>query len=99
MRLVNMSLTSSSFYLLDRKSTRLNPSHSQISYAVFCLKKKKQCVLPLVGRGAGTLHARGPPPRRPPPPQPQHLLLTGQSGRLADDRPVAPAIEQARNDA
>src|SRR2546430_13379268 len=27
---------------LDRKSTRLNSSHSQISYAVFCLKKKKQ---------------------------------------------------------
>src|SRR5688572_1836201 len=30
--------------LRDRKSTRLNSSHSQISYAVFCLKKKKkQC--------------------------------------------------------
>src|SRR5438270_6351697 len=29
------------FQLLDRKSTRLNSSHSQISYAVFCLKKKK----------------------------------------------------------
>src|SRR2546430_8798270 len=27
----------------DRKSTRLNSSHSQISYAVFCLKKKKGC--------------------------------------------------------
>src|SRR2546430_12443703 len=27
--------------LRDRKSTRLNSSHSQISYAVFCLKKKK----------------------------------------------------------
>src|SRR2546430_8866941 len=26
----------------DRKSTRLNSSHSQISYAVFCLKKKRQ---------------------------------------------------------
>src|SRR2546430_12111588 len=35
----------------DRKSTRLNSSHSQISYAVFCLKKKKHLqpytVLPL----------------------------------------------------
>src|SRR2546427_6670080 len=36
---------------LDRKSTRLNSSHSQISYAVFCLKKKKketkrQCLPP-----------------------------------------------------
>src|SRR2546430_10537704 len=30
----------------DRKSTRLNSSHSQISYAVFCLKKKKQDELP-----------------------------------------------------
>src|SRR2546430_12144195 len=28
-------------YRKDRKSTRLNSSHSQISYAVFCLKKKK----------------------------------------------------------
>src|SRR2546427_3781696 len=28
-------------YSRDRKSTRLNSSHSQISYAVFCLKKKK----------------------------------------------------------
>src|SRR2546421_41525 len=27
--------------ILDRKSTRLNSSHDQISYAVFCLKKKK----------------------------------------------------------
>src|SRR2546430_12198637 len=29
-------------YYVDRKSTRLNSSHSQISYAVFCLKKKKR---------------------------------------------------------
>src|SRR2546430_9986472 len=29
-------------YVGDRKSTRLNSSHSQISYAVFCLKKKKK---------------------------------------------------------
>src|SRR2546430_5454432 len=29
----------------DRKSTRLNSSHSQISSAVFCLKKKKKCVV------------------------------------------------------
>src|SRR2546430_4794141 len=28
----------------DRKSTRLNSSHSQISYAVFCLKKKKKYI-------------------------------------------------------
>src|SRR5688572_20106289 len=30
------------FRVEDRKSTRLNSSHSQISYAVFCLKKKKR---------------------------------------------------------
>src|SRR2546430_13122005 len=29
----------------DRKSTRLNSSHSQISYAVFCLKKKKKSLI------------------------------------------------------
>src|SRR5688572_31346834 len=37
-RLTNVAIGS---YSLDRKSTRLNSSHSQISYAVFCLKKKK----------------------------------------------------------
>src|SRR3712207_7117679 len=31
---------------LDRKSTRLNSSHANISYAVFCLKKKKQYNIP-----------------------------------------------------
>src|SRR2546430_12213744 len=30
----------------DRKSTRLNSSHSQISYAVFCLKKKSKSAIP-----------------------------------------------------
>src|SRR2546430_6161895 len=39
----------------DRKSTRLNSSHSQISYAVFCLKKKKTHI-----------HGRLTPPRVPP---------------------------------
>src|SRR5688572_33279418 len=34
--------SSNSRTLRDRKSTRLNSSHSQISYAVFCLKKKKK---------------------------------------------------------
>src|SRR2546430_12820873 len=32
----------------DRKSTRLNSSHSQISYAVFCLKKKKQASIKMI---------------------------------------------------
>src|SRR2546427_7068306 len=33
------------FLARDRKSTRLNSSHSQISYAVFCLKKKKNKIV------------------------------------------------------
>src|SRR3989442_11023988 len=32
------------FYTIDRKSTRLNSSHVRISYAVFCLKKKKTTI-------------------------------------------------------
>src|SRR2546430_12506377 len=38
----------------DRKSTRLNSSHSQISYAVFCLKKKiiNQMILPTASEDA-----------------------------------------------
>src|SRR2546430_2953624 len=39
----------------DRKSTRLNSSHSQISYAVFCLKKKKKKQL---GSTVGVDHSR-----------------------------------------
>src|SRR2546430_3477645 len=42
-------------FVLDRKSTRLNSSHSQISYAVFCLKKKKNNTPPAT-------HALGPDP-------------------------------------
>src|SRR5688572_31630735 len=34
----------------DRKSTRLNSSHSQISYAVFCLKKKTNGIVPALLR-------------------------------------------------
>src|SRR5690625_6266552 len=44
-RTISLMLLLSGFYLLfsnlDRKSTRLNSSHVAISYAVFCLKKKK----------------------------------------------------------
>src|SRR2546430_7827330 len=43
----------------DRKSTRLNSSHSQISYAVFCLKKKTQIPAP-----------QTPAPHPPPPHEP-----------------------------
>src|SRR5690606_40558307 len=34
------------YWHLDRKSTRLNSSHVKISYAVFCLKKKNNYILP-----------------------------------------------------
>src|SRR2546430_11322789 len=41
----------------DRKSTRLNSSHSQISYAVFCLKKKKEHPPPCVCDRMSLSHA------------------------------------------
>src|SRR2546430_12748165 len=44
----------------DRKSTRLNSSHSQISYAVFCLKKKKQRSVLEQKRRGGRVHGRLP---------------------------------------
>src|SRR5256886_13426633 len=44
-----VSFEEASSVFLDRKSTRLNSSHSQISYGAFCLKKK--------GPGGGRLHA------------------------------------------
>src|SRR2546430_9891887 len=49
----------------DRKSTRLNSSHSQISYAVFCLKKKKRTLLRIIAgitkptTGSVAIKARG----------------------------------------
>src|SRR3989442_1314554 len=51
---------------LDRKSTRLNSSHVRISYAVFCLKKKRKiCLSERAGRSAGP----GAKPTSPAPPQ------------------------------
>src|SRR3989440_2003016 len=42
--LIGVSKTVALARIRDRKSTRLNSSHDQISYAVFCLKKKKKRV-------------------------------------------------------
>src|SRR5437773_4838673 len=42
LRVVDQLLAVNPAPLIDRKSTRLNSSHITISYAVFCLKKKKQ---------------------------------------------------------
>src|SRR2546430_4163162 len=47
----------------DRKSTRLNSSHSQISYAVFCLKKKKKHTEPAEPHASPT--SLSTPPTRP----------------------------------
>src|SRR3712207_8177924 len=44
----------SAFTAVDRKSTRLNSSHANISYAVFCLKKKKENSL---GSGRRDMHS------------------------------------------
>src|SRR2546421_7509069 len=44
--------------LADRKSTRLNSSHDQISYAVFCLKKKKTERTGKTGPNTGTEDVR-----------------------------------------
>src|SRR3982750_2455766 len=43
----------------DRKSTRLNSSHSQISYAVFCLKKKQRAMRGCLARGRTDTKAGG----------------------------------------
>src|SRR2546430_13344196 len=51
--------------LVDRKSTRLNSSHSQISYAVFCLKKKKAEVSATTETIIGPRHRRKTPPSPP----------------------------------
>src|SRR2546429_4527120 len=53
--------------LQDRKSTRLNSSHGYISYAVFCLKKKKNCQ---VSAPPYSLHRNLPTPQQPPPHRP-----------------------------
>src|SRR2546422_7458063 len=51
----------------DRKSTRLNSSHGYISYAVFCLKKKKNRphrITPAQQESGQSDHDRPPPPTR-----------------------------------
>src|SRR3954466_13876109 len=59
--------------LRDRKSTRLNSSHTIISYAVFCLKKKEKVPVPSLSaprRRVRTKRARPPPRARRVPPSP-----------------------------
>src|SRR5258707_8919683 len=55
---LTVSATAMPERVLDRKSTRLNSSHANISYAVFCLKKKnKKERAHLVGRGERRVRA------------------------------------------
>src|SRR5690242_20826333 len=64
---------------VDRKSTRLNSSHMSISYAVFCLKKKKKHKLP----GKGSKQAT----RQQPDLQPPTALLNHRRSRHSFGRP------------
>src|SRR2546430_5965583 len=67
---------------LDRKSTRLNSSHSQISYAVFCLKKKKtkrQKQSPL------------------PPPNPHHRHVSHYHARATSSCPLYVEAQSSRH--
>src|SRR3954463_10019359 len=70
----------------DRKSTRLNSSHTIISYAVFCLKKKKK--RPEHGsrrtRGSRTAVTRGAPAGAPRPRAPPVLFRPLRALRLPD---------------
>src|SRR3954465_12052053 len=60
---------------LDRKSTRLNSSHTIISYAVFCLKKKK------IGHGITPDTWRASVAKRPTREQPRAQTTGGRGGR------------------
>src|SRR2546430_11383085 len=71
-----LKLSNERYLSLDRKSTRLNSSHSQISYAVFCLKKKK-----ISGSSALPDHVHADPSRI-------HAPLYCQHRLLAPERPV-----------
>src|SRR2546429_129970 len=70
----------------DRKSTRLNSSHGYISYAVFCLKKKKRVVLDLPSRA--DVPAQQQPAGR----------LIGQHPRPTAYAPVNPAVVEKAAD-
>src|SRR3712207_8993800 len=73
----------------DRKSTRLNSSHANISYAVFCLKKKTPTRRPVAGAGAAPRPLAASPVRRGP---------GGAALLRARDRQVAPGRGPARGD-
>src|SRR5437763_12219940 len=57
--LVGCQRTEQEIRALDRKSTRLNSSHRCISYAVFCLKKKKKRTRTFTSDGGGSTRTTG----------------------------------------
>src|SRR2546430_11093680 len=76
----------------DRKSTRLNSSHSQISYAVFCLKKKNQFQLTRLTPMSKSMCLRCQPPAR-------HILGLSLATRNSDEscgrrQPVSAALRR-----
>src|SRR5205807_10346244 len=78
---------------IDRKSTRLNSSHLVISYAVFCLKKKKKKTTNTETAKADTGHKEGGAPGahpfapKPAPPLPPGMPAPDQSAPRADIQP------------
>src|SRR5688572_759403 len=72
----------------DRKSTRLNSSHSQISYAVFCLKKKDQLAGP--GRVVEGVHPEGQPAGR------QGLDARSLGGLVVQDQGLMARVVEVR---
>src|SRR2546429_1703618 len=77
----------------DRKSTRLNSSHGYISYAVFCLKKKKTHINYLTSPALSLQHTlstlSASPPPLPPPAPPRLSQLTARTTRFYS--PVQPS--------
>src|SRR2546430_11330079 len=86
-------------FLTDRKSTRLNSSHSQISYAVFCLKKKDRRRAERAPRGPRSFPAREPFRARPAPRAaarglPHRGAPRPHGDRLHDHLPRGPARDR-----
>src|SRR3712207_7584475 len=79
-------------FLGDRKSTRLNSSHANISYAVFCLKKKILRNDPLVGRTFQSLLPLPPrlPASLPVPRRSRRLALSSTPANCPTDRKRRP---------
>src|SRR2546422_7768705 len=76
---------------LDRKSTRLNSSHGYISYAVFCLKKKKKTHRELLLNSAALSRHRGAQCPQPAPPPVRCRAAGPQNSKQRTTRPPRPS--------